>query len=832
MAQSFSEELLNPGVQDQPKSFADELLNVGFGGAEAEIRPPVEVESSRFSPFTGRPLPPSRADELRARGIDIEAEQGGTIPQRLAGQFGTIQDVKNSLAEGTEFSPEDFQVANDPKLGIMFKGPQDEAFRSLDPARLETGDIAPTALELVPTAAEIGTGLVTKNPAIIAAAGAEARGAVLAVLKKFDIIEDPDIIQEALIEGGLSLAGGTAPIIKRALSAERRAIQSVAPRATGEQFEQGARQLTEVAEDVEQATGVRPKFTVGEELSAVEPEFAAPVIGAEEASGAALVTQRTQRQATEALQETLERGALPGEQLAQDIVERQAGRVAQVTQKAEDVAESQIKKITAELDQISGTTSPKEIRAVLTKGTEDVRTSISRSYDQIRADAAEANIDLSGVGTVAEEIIEKARVFPNANTVFKEALEASTKPGGGLNTYQAAQEARSELRAHIRRLKLDKSAGAQVREAQILEKEFSAAINNALSEIDPTLAQRLIDTDIAFKSAKEKLDQGFIGKLIATREGEAVVPDEALVKTVLANTSDTQRFLNSAEEFFPEIDAKGKLKDAYLTGYREQVLTGKTTHAAYIKQIKDTGGLIFTPDELKVLRNAGTARNRVLAVEKKLKQRIKKINSTFNFKVGEKIEPHKLVDRISKSPQDTGRLKKILTPDEWNEYVGARRAKAVKDMTDAKGQMTLTGIDKVLSGSKAELRLTLGGGYVKNLETARKFMQTLARRSAGVTEAKKKVVSALDVTRALIYGPLSHEGFILNIAKGFGRSRSAKALTRMLNDPDLLRERIRIFKLPERQQREQLVNFWGAIGLPMATNRTTDVEELPLEDIE
>lgn len=806
------------------KALLDEFGTGTLGGPTAELRQPIEVRSGQISQFTGRELPASRAQEATARGFDVE-DPGGTVPQRLAGRFGDIQDVKNALAAGTEFSPDDFEVANFEGIGLHFKGPTDDRFRLLDPAGFDPGDIVVEGLELLPAAAEIGTAAVTKNPLALATAAATTRAGILKVLKGLGVVEDPNIITEALIEGGLSFGGAVAPPIKRFFDPERRAVESIAKQAEIEQFRAGAEQVGEIATDVEKITGARPQFTVGEELGAVEPEFAQVIVGAETGARADILPARSQRQASEALKQRFERGAVPGEEAAIDITARQAQRTEAAIVRAEDLAEQQTARINADLEKVTGTTQPAEIRATLAKGVEDVRTSISRSYDSIRADAAEANIDLTGVGEVANEIIEKARVFPNANTVFKEALEASTKPGGGLNTYQAAQEARSELRAHIRALKTDKSAGAQIREAQALEQEFTKAINTALNDIDPALAERLIDTDLAFKSSKEKLEQGVVGKLISTREGVAVVPDEALVKTILGNTSDTQRFLNSAEEFFPEVDAKAQLKDAFYAGYRDKVLTGKVTHNSYMNQIKDTGELIFSPDELRVLKNAGTAKNRVLQIEKKLKARIKKIEKTFNFKVGNKIEPHKLVDNVSKSPQKTAQLKRILTDDEWAEYQGARRAKAIKDMTNSKGQLTLDGVTKVLDGPKGELKLSMGADYIKDLETTRKFLRVLATKAAGVSEAKKKVISGLDVTRALIYGPLSHEGFVLNIVKGFGRARTAKALTKLLNNPELLKRRVEIFKMPRTKQLEQLQNLWGGIGLPLAVNRGTDIEE-------
>lgn len=844
MAQELAQELFEESVQSTKTDaidFASELIDEAsgiLGGPEAEIRPPVEVPKKRIFGIRGGAVdvPGGRREELEARGFDVEGEEGGATAPRLAAQFGSVKDVKNALAAGTDFSPEEFEVIDVEGLGTVFKGPTDEKFRSLDPVGLDVGDIAPMALELAPVVSEVAALLATKHVGAAAAAGGFTRSGMLAAMKELGILEDPDIVQEGLIEAGLSLTGEVAPIIKRGLSAERAGISQIASRGTREQFQAGREQLGELATEVEQATGARPQFTVGEELGAVESEFAGPLIGTEQEAGASLAATRSQRQAQEALEAEI-RGAPVEpkaiEELTTGIKGERIARVEQTTAQAEDVAQREIDRINAEVDKISGSISPKEIRSTMNKAVEDTRRSISNSYDQIRAEAVEVNVDLSGVGRVSQEIIEKARIFPNANTIFKDTLEASKGADGSLNSYQVAQEARSEIRAHIRRLELDKSAGAQVREAQQLEKEFSSAINDALSELDPALAQKLIETDTAFAIAKEKLEKGFVGKLIATREGEAVVPDEALVKTILGNTSDTQRFLNSAKEFFPEVNAKAMVKDAFYREYRNKVIDGSVPHNTFMKQIKDTGDLIFTPEELKVFNNAGAAKNKIKAIEKKRDIRIKEINKSFDFKLADKIEPHQLVDKISKSPQDTIKLKKILTEEEWGSYVDARRSKLIEDIFDSKGNISLSSLDNALKTSKrTELNLTLGPEYVKNLELAQKFVTVLVKRAKGVSDVKKASISGIDLLRGFVYGPISHEGFLFNMAKGFSKARTERAVKRMLNDQDLLSERIRIFKLPERKQQEELVNFWGAIGLPMATNRDADIETISKEEFD
>ncbi|MGR3219506.1 MAG: hypothetical protein ACUZ8H_06775, partial [Candidatus Anammoxibacter sp.] len=248
-------------------------------------------------------------------------------------------------------------------------------------------------------------------------------------------------------------------------------------------------------------------------------------------------------------------------------------------------------------------------------------------------------------------------------------------------------------------------------------------------------------------------------------------------------------------------------------------------------QIKDTGKLIFSKEELKVLGRAGTAKNRILAIEKKLKQRIKKINSTFNAKLADRVEPHKLVDVVSKSPQKTAQLKRMLSPEEWVEYQGARRAKLVQNMTNNKGELTLNGIASALK--EPDLRLSLGPKYVKDLQVAERYLKILAKKQKGIGEAKARAaVSEVDVARAMIFGPLSHTGFIITRLKGLFGDWDAKAMARLLNDPELLSRRIEIFKSPKRKQLEQLQDLWGVVGLPLVLNQSGLDEQKSLKSFD
>lgn len=804
-----------------------------------QLRPalPPVVGKPEFTPLlgipTGRTLPPTRGEIIEARGFKIREDT--PTAARLAARFGDIADIKAQLPEGTE-------VANLPDVGFVARNPETGQFEILNPPGLDIGDIAVEALDILPTVVEAGAGIISRNPFALALAGGAARGGILQVLKSLGIVADPNILTESALEAGLSLAGPAAAGAKRFVSAERRAVESVAAKGTPEQFAAGREEAEAIAGEVEQVGGVRPQFTTGEQLGIVEPEQAATLVGAESTLDIGQQATRSQRLAREAAQARFERGAVEPEvvePVAERITQRQQARAVETVERVERTAEQQVREIDADLERISGNTQPVEIRSTIKESVEKSRAAISAEYDSIAESAADANIDLSGVRELSKDMLDRARLFPGGDEIFKDVLETTgfkKVPKGGLvppsqdlNSYRAVQEARSELRAHIRGLKESKASGFEIRRAKELEREFSQSINDALADLDPELAKRLIETDFKFQSFKATVDKGFVGKLLSTREGIAVVPDETLLKTVLANTSDTTRFLNSADEFFPEIDAKNKLKDAFFTQYREKVLSGKVTHKTFMNQIKDTGDLIFSKNELKALENAGTAKNRVKSVLKKRDDRIKKIEKSFNVTIG-KIEPHKLVAEISRSPKKTAQLKKILTPEEWAEYQGARRAKLVNDITDAKGNITLTGIDNVLKGSEAELRQSVGPKYVSDLKATRKFLQTLARKQSSIAGQKKDAaITGLDVTRAMIFGPLNHKSFVINKFAGLGKARTAKVLSNLLNDPDLLAERLKIFNSPERLQQERLVDFWSALGIPLVLNRGTAIPEKEAE---
>ena len=799
-----------------------------------------EVPGRRLAPGTAgfgvsfEPLPPSRREIIESRGLKIREDT--PVAARLAARFGTIEDVEAQLPEGTE-------VTNLPDIGFVARNPQTGEFEVLNPPGIDPGDIAVEAVDILPTAIEATVGILSRNPLALAAAGGAARASILADLKSLGIVADPNILTEAALEAGLSLAGPAAARVRRFVDPERRALEAITAKGTPSQFEAGREQAEQLAGDVEAVTGVRPQFPIGQQLGIVEPEQARTLVGAESTLDVGLQAERTQRQASEALQERFRRGAIAPEAVepaAERITKRQELIAAGEVKKVEQTAERQVKKIDADLDKISGNTSPTEIRAGIAESVEQSRRAISQEYNSIAVSAEDAAIDLTGLETVSKDILDRAKIFPGGDQIFKDTFSAAKldrvrarqqgltgiKPKGkDLNTYKVAQEARSDLRAHIRGLVDAKASGPEIARARRLENEFTSAINDGLSVLDPNLTKRLVKADLTFRSLKEKVDKGFVGKLLSTREGVAVVPDETLIKTVFANTSDMTRFLNSAAEFFPEVGVKNQLKDAFFTQYRDKVLSGKVPHQTFMRQIKDTGDLVFSKGELKALENAGTAKNRVKAVLKRRDDRIEKINKTFGVTVG-KIEPHNLVAEISKSAVKTARLKKILTPEEWIEYQGARRARLSDDITDTKGNLSLTGISKVLKRSEAELRQSVGPEYVKDLKTARRFLETLAKKQQGFEKTvAKAATTGIDVGRALLFGPLDHRNFVINKISGFGKDASARALSKLLNDPKLLAERVKIFNSPERIQRERLIDFWGALGIPLVLSRGTAIPE-------
>lgn len=813
---------------------------------ETVLRPPVKVQgtgpTNLFQEIraAGQGTEPkrdiTRADIARSRGFDPEQE-GGTTSQRLAGRFGEIQDVKNALAAGTDFNPDDFDVANLEGIGIIFKAPDQEKFSILDPIGLDVGDIAVEGADILPTVAEAGTLIATKSPTAAAVAGGATRAAILATLKATGIVEDPDIIADSLLEAGLSIVGAKAPgaakAAKEFLDPTKNVLKAVTSVAEEAAFKEGAEITSKVAADVERVGGVRPKFTVAEELGAVEPEKAAELAGAEKAAGALIDTTRSQRLATEGIREKLAVGAAEGvEEVGEQIIEKQATRVSAAIKKAETNATAATKRANATINKITGDTNPEEIRSVLEKGVEDVNKAIKSAYNEVEAQARAANFDLKEVSDLSKAMIDKVRFGAVGKSIFSDSkkfvadFDKAVKEGKGLDSYKVLQEARSEVRATIRSLRDVKGSGVQIKEAVALEKEITNTINDALSKIDPKLAEQLVETDLAFAKMKQDIDKGLVGALLAKRGGQPKIPSENIVKTILGNSSNTKALLQAAEDF-PEINAKSQLRDAFFTGYEKQVINGNVTHDAYMKQIKDTGDLIFTKGELKALENAGSAQTQIKNIMKRKEDRIITINKTFNAKLT-KFEPVELVKKVSKSQGDTAKLKKILSPQEWLDYQAARRAKAIRDMTNTKKELTLSGVDKVLNANRPELVFSLGEQYVKDLEVAQEFLTVLAKKQQGVGLARASAagVSEVDIAKAMLFGPLSHKGFVIGKIKGFGKDRAQKAMIKLLNDPDLLRERIRISKLPPNEQLIQLQQLWGGLGLPLALNRGTDIEEV------
>lgn len=870
-----------PETSEEATALLDRLETMSIsGGPEAAFAPPVPAAPSRiiqspsFGTFTVGPTRKGRAEAL---GLDVET--GSPIEARLAASAGTIEDVKRQLSE--RFGGAEIDIGEVEGIGLVFKNPETQQFQLLNPPGADIGDIGPALLEAPVIGAEVLAGaaaLRTGSPSAVVGAGATAagvvRGAEIAVLEKLGIISDASPVIEGLKEAGLSIGGGVLPSVARGaralVSPKTRAIAGLSEQIDPDKLAAGrALGEPEISPDVE--------FSTGEILSRTDPERGAIIRNVERELGG---EQEIARVAARRIE--LERLRSEVGQGAENVAEQagvQEAAAAEARRRAEsiiDTAEQQRQVLQGEIESFSGVgriEGGETIQSQLKAGRDAVFEQVGEGYEMIGAGLGDATIDLAPLRRAAEGIAKEKRIFPvspkTAQTI-KAGQRAGLEPVGapiedtfdpfkdfppdfdGLpvpQKFAVVQRGLSDIRDQMRALKAGVAPKKEILELQTLHDGLLKARNDAIKDLDPELHDILLDLERQYAQAKTVVDGGLVGALIKKdASGRFVISSDAALRNVLRSAGDIREY-RIAMQNFPQIDATSAIKKAFRGKYVDEVIEGGANHQRFMTNNRTVMDEIFTPAEKKTFNSPARAKAGIARIDKLEELELKKINAAFGEDLAE-YTPESALAFIAKEPtrkgvgaaQKTTRLRGILgkNSDKWKAYQATRRANLINEISDAQGNVTLSNLDTVLNRQGDELTAAFGPKYVTNLKSMRAILRVEAKRPSVVSPERGPLAppttsSEFDAARAVLFGPLSRAGFITRVLRRVGVEQSKKSMRKMLQDPELLEQGIRLHRT--RANNKKYVNFLSMLGISIPANlvaagQEPDVSQLTQEKFE
>jgi hypothetical protein len=830
-------EPLLPDVPDKKVALLPDVPDLG----ETSISSAPEIKKRFRATRTGSTeRPPTRREILEEDfGFkNLDRAQGGNAAARLAASLGDIDDVRRQL--GTQFNvdPETIDLGNFEGVGIIFKNPQTGEFEPLNVPGLDTGDLATVGAEIPVIAAEVGgavVGGVRAGPlgvAVGAGLGAgTARAAQLKILEEMGILtpQENEILKragtDAALATGLSAVPTAGRVVKGAFKPKLRAANELADQGvTSTQLREGREALA----PLEESTGA--KFSAGQRLSAVEEE--GQVVGQRlrktelerpEATADDL-RQQTQLEAENKARQALTEGSADIQTIGGDISQqakndfiRRRDDIVSTISTAKNVAKAELDKIAG----TSGATAGGTIRGVIQKGRDEVFETLSNGYKNILQDIpATTNVSVAGVRRVGKKWQARlnASNFPSLETAELKLVKDTLAAGGDdiSTTMAATNRDISLLKSTIR--DIGKPSGAvQIREKKLLTElvnELETARNAALDSLDPELARQVRTQDALWRTAKDQIDRGIVGDILAVKKGRSVfkVKDEKVFRTIIGSESELKSYLRLVEEQnFPELNAIDDLKNAFDGAYTDEVINGNTRHNTWMARNRKSLELLYSPEEIKRYDNAGALQDEIVRLGKEEDSLIRELkggkdaDGFVNKENGLRYrlagyDPEEAVRVTKGSPEEARRMVNLLGEGDKLDSFRQTRVKILLEENK-----TAASLKTAMSEGKTrrELEVILGNDHVAKLDELVHLSEIRAARGLSTnlaTGAASDSDTLFGFVKGLIFGPLNKKGYRVRLAQRFFPGASDKAMLKLLQDPDTLEQVLRINEMRVEQK--------------------------------
>lgn len=815
--------------------------------ADQVISEPVRPEPKyNISQFTGKKTlrEPTRAEWAEAKGNIQGGDLGGKA--RVAASTGTADDVKNQIALQHDIPLDQVELGEDPDVGYFYKVPGMEEYKLVDPVGLDTGDLA-KGLEILPAVAGAGAGIfsgaVSKSPftaatvASVAAAG--TKGAQMGVLKGLGII-DPTMQEIGIAmatEGGLEFLGGMAPSFAKAVwkvlptesAARMRTIEAISKKIDPDDIAAGRVKANEVADAVEAETGVRPKFTTAQEIATVEPERAAAIEGIQDISGGAVEAKRSQRLAGDELQTKIDTTAEK-----EFIREKAATGVREVATEIAETAEQSIANTQAKtiqkLEQAKANITQMEageagltIRTAMEEGNAAAYKPLKNAYDQMDADFADVAIDTKIMKDAAKALEKENVVFPEWMPDRKLAISQAKNVKGEV-AFSDVQAALSDIRTRLRTMGDAGSTPSEMKALKVIRDSLQEARDSTLKKLSPEKANELLALEGKYAAYKEATNKSLIKSILKKgSDGRYIVADKAIINNLIKSADDIRMYKQIAADN-PELNVLPQMREAMLVKYRNQVIDGNGSHTRFMQDNKVAVNELLTPKERAMMTSAERAKTALPAALKREGQLVKELNDMIPEYELAQFQSTKVMDRMKGNVELSNKVKTMLQkrhPEKWKAVQEARKFEV------AKQSKTLDGLESLLNKERSELITTLGRDYVKTLDVAVDLARTSGRSLSGQPIKDVSEKGTIGLAQAIVFGPLSHIGFIRNMSSAVIKQYSERINRELLQDSELLEQVIRAHNMANKTKGMKALASATGVGLWASDNEL----DVPMKDI-
>lgn len=810
---------------------------------EPQLQAPIEVKGQVTQGKYGQDiqLDPTREDYAGAIGIE-GGEAGAKV--RIATATGTAEDVRNQLANQYGISPDEVELNKDPNVGYIYKTPSMKEYALIDPVGLDMGDLA-KGLEVIPSVlggiGAVATGFMSKSPVAAAAAaagGATATKAVqMSILKGLGIINPPaqKIAIDSLSEGALEFLGGVAPSVGKGIlkmlptdwAARNRAVTELSKRIDPEDLAAGRVKSSEIADIMEQETGVRPKFTTGQELGLVEPERAAAIQGLEDVTNISVEAKRSQRIASEALQDKLK----PSE--TDFIKEKASSGIKEVATATKETAISSIKNIqdvtVKKLERLKGNLPQGEaselganLRRTLEKGKDQAYAPLKKAYTEFDEEFSDILVDMKVMKEAAATLEKEGVIFPDWMPDRKTAISQASKTESNVG-FSDVQAALSDIRSKVRNMR---EAGASVPEINAVNKikdSLKSARDQALQSMSPEKANKLLALEGKYAAFKDATNKSIVKSILKKgSDSRYIVADKSLINNILKNADDIKMYKDIAMDQ-PTLNVLPQMREALLVKYRNAVIDGGGTHGRFMQENKSAINELMTPKEKVMMKTAHRAKAAIPLALKREGELIKQLKDTLPEYNLSNFQSTKVMDALKGDVRMSNNIKKMLKnhPQKWKHVQEARK------FDIASKSDTLGGLKSLVKNEGSEISATLGKDYLNSLNAALKVSDLMSKRLSGKELKDISGKGGLDLARAIVFGPLSHAGYIRGMASNVLESKARRLTSELLQNSVMLEKVLKAHKIKDSKRSAKAIAYATGVGLWQSDNEL-DVKEKDL----
>lgn len=818
-----------------------------FGGIPFETsisavpEPKKQFRTTRLGTKVERP--PTRREILENEfGFkNLDTVLGGNVAARLAGSLGDLDDVRLQLAKQFNVEPEEIDLGNFDRVGIVFKNPDTGEFEPLDVPGFDPEDFAVAGAEVPVIAAEIAggfAGLRGGAAGVVAGVGlgaGVARASQLAILEKMGIITpaDGEILKRAGTDVALASTFAAAPtagrVLKGALSPRLRALNRLETGGvTSGALREGKKQLA----PLEAASGA--EFSAGQRVAQVD-ELAGRRLRATELSEKVESGELGRVISNEAAEVKLKIALVDGS-ADPIIIGREISNVArqQYLTRVDEIVQAisaKIRKVEgqlAEFSGIAGATAGSVIRTTLDEGRETIFATLSAQYNEILEQVpATTKIDTRGLVAVGNKWQARLNedIFPSLApedlALVKNALAVNRRGpapigdnlppiGRALTPDATPKKTATRLAATSRALSILKEelrfigsplGGAKIRQKRLLidlVDELQSARDKALMSIDPEIAAQVRSQDSLWRLAKEKIDGALVGAILQRKSGVFNIADDAVFRNIIKSEANLRDYIKLVDDF-PALNAVDDIKRAFDGLYTEQVVEGNIKHATWLARNRKTLEVVYSPEEMGRFRDAGLLQDELVQIANNEKRLIKELqggpdadgfrnpNTGFVYKLG-RFDPEEAVRATKGSPSNARRMMNLLEGDKAKAFQDVRMQQLMED-TGGRPES----LKRALTGdSRRELGIIFGPEHMDNLDQLLRLSEVNAiPGSVNFLKGAAEQPDVYSTTRKLIVGPLDRLGYRIRVATRMFPAASDSAMIKILRDPDKLETLLR-----------------------------------------